>query len=472
MSRLFPPVPRAALQRRLIGALVASLLAVGTPAMAAGPDPDTAIADAIAARAKGDFAAARKLLTAVLAANAEHARALHELAVLHAIFGELSDAAALFKRALQADPAMTASRKNLAEVLRAAGRFSEALPHFKALQDHAPSRDVALRGIAICEEAMGRPENAVAALDALAKTHKDDDMARWVKQQRALLVAGRADAGISVGAAEAEGDAHFKDGRHQHAAHWYALACRKGPTADRCYKHAVALLAVRDFLGAVGALRKALKRDPGHMPSLSAWPTAVRKLRGEGGGAQVVELSKQKRAATLRAAKALVDGDLLLARRIAVAARGTPQHGVVLELIEAESLLRDGYPGPAEKILRRVLRTKPKHPVAAQALADVMFQRGRPEAARHLAALPRPMSAPLSAPDDVRAAYGSPTRDLASFSQWRRAAFDRRLRMLLDPGVKPPHAFSFQDAIDPESVRAAPVVEPPRPAPKRRRRRR
>lgn len=450
-------------------AAVTAALWVAAPAFAI--DADKTIGEALAARGSGDYVRARSLLQTVLVEDTKNARALHELGVLHAIFGELDRAAAMFERALQADPTLTASRRNLAEILRAAGHHERALEHFKTLRNNAAngdatarnsnSRDIALRGIAICEEAMGRPEAAIAALDELSKHHKDDDMARWVLQQRALLVAARKDAGVSVGMAEKEADLHFRAKRYMHAAHWYDFACRRAQTADRCHRAGIAQLGAGDYLTAVGSLRRALILDPKHLPSLSAWPTAVRKLREVGSGALNVDLPVDAGSRPIqRAAKALLDGDLLLARRTAKTGQSGPMNGVVLRLIEAEALLRDGYRRPADEIYRAILRAAPGHHLAAAGRAEVLFLDRRYPTARSVARLAKPPSPPANATAEVTAAYGSPNRDLQAYVQWRRRTFDHHMRMLLDPGVKPPPPFSFSDAIDPESVRphAAPAA--------------
>jgi len=392
-----------------LGAVVLALM-LAVPALAA--PGDDAIATALAARRAGDFDKAQKILLAVVTDAPSNARALHELATLHAIHGELKRAADLYERALVADPSLTASRRALAEVLRAQGRCTAALPHFRKLEADGASRAIGLRGVAVCEEAAGNPEAALAALDALAREHPGDEFGRWAARQREVVKAAGKQGSISAEIAAKEGDAHFRRRRFDAAAAWYDHACRKGPTANRCYRHGIALLGARDFLGAVSALRGALRLDPGHMPSLSAWPTAVRMLRTEGaGGLDVGLVAPDREPAEKRAARALLDGDLLLARRTAEAGLKAGG-GVVLRLQRAEALLRDGFTGAADKDYRAVLAKHPKHGVARQGRAVVYFRQRRFHAARRLAGLKAPPLPPVAASAEVRAAYGSPTRDL------------------------------------------------------------
>lgn len=462
---------------RAVFAIVIGLsLVVISPAFADAPNrSDAQIAAALAARKSGDFDAAQRILQAVVTDDPRNARALHELATLLAIHGELAKAAAGYESALAADPTQTASRRALAEVLRGQGRCDAALPHLRALKDDPASRARALRGTAVCEQATGNRQGAIEALDTLASEQRGTTLGAWAAQRRKLVDNAGADAQISAATAQAEGARHFAARRYGAAAAWFEHACRTEATPDRCYQHGIALLATREFLAAVGALRTALKLDPAHAPSLSAWPTAARMLRGVGAGGLQVDLTGgQQRPATQRAAQALLDGDLLLARRIADSAlKASGGKGVVLRLERAEALLRDGFFGAADKDLRFVLGRTPAHPVARAARAELMFLQGRVIKARNLAGLTAPPTAPVGASDEVRAAYGSADRDLQAFAAWRRAAFDHRMRMLLDPGVKPPATFAWRGTLDVESLRAAtaPPAAARQPAQRKPRRR-
>ncbi|GEM_PF-2771287 len=433
---------------------------------------DDAIGKAIELRKSGQFDTALKLLQAVIVNDPSNARAFLELGVLHAIHGDLGRASEAFRQALRLDPKMVAARRNLAETLRADGKHDEALPMYRDLARMPKYRVLALRGTAICAEGAGRKEDARAALNTLKREQAGTAVASWADIRLRVLSDTGADAGISAEAAEKEGNAHFVAGRHAHARAWYQHACDVGPTADRCFRLAITQMGAHDFLAAVASLRKSLAIDPGHMPSLSAWPTAMRWLRTRGDGALNVDLptATDERPIT-RAAKAIIDGDNLLATRICDAALKGPDKGVVLTLIRAESWLRRGSLSRADTDLKAILAKTPDHVAARQMRAEVMFLSRRFATARYLAGLQKPATAPPGSPDAVRAAYGSPTRDLEAFVRWRRANIIERLQGLVDPGTRAPAPFSWTDRVDPESIRVA-LAEPAKAAKKPRKRKR
>ena len=166
----------------------------------------------------------------------------------------------------------------------------------------------------------------------------------------------------------------------------------------------------------------------------------------------------------VRAAKALLNDDLLLAEKIATAAEKKPGSGLVLHLLAAEALLRSGHARRAEKKLRAALKARPKHPVASRALAEALYRSGRLVEARRRIGLAQPGAS----------ASADRAPDLAHFCRWRRSAFDHQLRMMLDPGIKPLAPYKPAEAVNPESIRLpTPTVQPtPKKKQTRRRRRR
>ena len=184
---------------RIFAFIAACMMVVSAHAL----DKNKTIGDAINARRKGDFAVAKKLLHGVLVDNSNDPRALHELAVLHALFGELHKAGTIFNRALQAAPTMTTTRRNLAEVLRATGDYKAALAHFEKLRNDPLSRRVALRGIVVCQEALGHGTAARAALQQLAAQQPPDDISRWAQKRHKMALSGP-EKTISVEVAESQ----------------------------------------------------------------------------------------------------------------------------------------------------------------------------------------------------------------------------------------------------------------------------
>lgn len=416
-----------------------------------------AIAQAIADRKAGRFKEAFAVLNALLETDARNARAHHELGVLYALHGQFAEATNHLRVATTLAPTSVASRRNLAEVLRADGQHAVALAEYARIVDDLDARPAALRGLALCHEALGKPAEAEQALQTLAKDYADTREGGWAIQHLQWLKAQQDSGEVTPAVAEREGIVLFGEGRYEAAADWLAFALRAGPSADRAYRYGMALLAGRDYLGAVAALQLALTLDQGHAAARSAWPTAVAKLRVAGEGGLTIDLAPEDgEPPTRRAARALREGDLLLAMQIASTALKGPHKGLVLELQYAEALLRDGRLGPAEAALKRVLKARPDHPTARAALAEIAWRRASFSQARKLANLPAPVAGPLGPEATSREA-----RDLARFVRWRRAAFDHTMGMLLDPGLRPRPAYQPDDGLDAESVRKPPPTGNP-----------
>ncbi len=426
---------------------------------------DVGVRAALEARKGGQFKRAFDLLAALVAQFPKNARIRHELGVLYAVHGQFDLASAQLGEALRLDPNLVAARRGVAEVLRASNRCGEALPHYAALLRQSTQRPVALRGLALCREATGDTVGSRAALAQLTRDHGDTDAGRWAKSYLRLVDAapkGR----ISAATAEREGLLHFRAKRYAEAGAWFELACRRGPSADRCYRLGVARLGERDFLAAAIAFRQALQLDAKHLPTLSAWPTAARKLRQEARGGLRADFADSGRApAALRVAAALRDDNLLLAEQIASAAIAGGHKGRVVRLLRAEGRLRSGQITAAEKDVREVLRVAPGLVVARHCLAAIYVRKHQPALARPFAGLPALPTPPagLSWP-----ATANPDADLAGFVRWRHAAIDHMLRRMSDPGLKPYPAFVPPTPLNPESIRAA-VPPAPLAAPRRRR---
>ncbi len=459
------------MSRFLLTAFIATCALASTAWAADGadnPNPSTersganlAIGMAVDARKAGQFEQAHEILSQILKTQPDNARAHHELGVLYALHGQLKKAASHLEKALLGNSAAVVSERNLAEVLRADGQHAKALTHYKTFEHDIDARPIALRGLALCHEALGKLAEATKALQTLARDYGETEPGKWAVSHLDELSHSTEQAPISVEQAEREGSRLFEEGRYDGAGYWLGHALKLAPTADRAFRKAVCLLAIRDYLGAVAALKHALRLDGGHRPSLSAYPTALRKLRTEGkGGIQVSIRQSDNSPPTVRAARALLEDDLLLAERIATVAAKRPGGGLVLKLLGAEALLRAGHPRRAEKVLRSTLKARPKHPAATRALAEALYRTGRIVQARRLVGL---------APPDATGSEKS-AEDLAHFSRWRRSSFDHQLRMMLDPGIKPQAAYQPAEVFNPESIRpAAPVVQP---APERRKTRR
>ncbi len=449
-----------------------SATAAMTPAQATSLS--AAIADRKAGRYAEAFAALRLLTTSASALG----RPWHELGVLYTLHGQFDDARRAFETAIEREPGLDAARHSLAEVLRADGRFSAALPHYRALVDGRAGGLSSLQGLASCLLAVGDKAEAQTALASLQLADPGGEAGAWAAERLAALqreAAAASAAPADLADVEAQGTRHFDAGRFREAADLFGVACREAPSAERCYRQAVALLACRRYLDAVGALRAALAVDRGHLPSLSAWPTALRKVRQEGSGGLNVEFADADAGwPPARAVAALLSGDRLLAERVAntallAAPAGAPA-SILLLLVRGEARLRRGDPGRSRADFELILRRVPTHSLARAGVVACGLAEGRDAWARSTLGLVAPPSPPegVEVPMDY-----DPDADLHAWSRWRSDEVEHRLRMFLDPGIKPRPAFTAPVLIDVDAMRPAMAVESADTAktPPRRRRR-
>ncbi|MCO4760528.1 MAG: hypothetical protein KC502_03445 [Myxococcales bacterium] len=415
---------------------------------AAQRDVDSGVTSALKSRSSGDFKAAFATLSRLASAHPKSARVHHELGVLYALHGQFEAAGKRFSAALTLDPKMVAARRGLAEVLRAADRCPRALVHYAQLAKSPSQRPVALRGLALCRTITGDDAGATAALEQLTRDFSDTAPGRWAAATLAAMKAAPAGQ-ITAAQAEREGLRHFRLKQYARAASWFEYACQHGPTADRCYRLGVAHLGQRSFLAAAIAFRRALLKNPKHLPTLSAWPTAAKLLRKQGGGGVAADfVSAGAGWPAKRVAEALLNDDLLLAEQLASATIKSGHKGRVVRLLRAECRIRRGQLRSAERDLQAVLRGRPGLTVAKHALAAVYVALGQFSQARTMAGL----QAPQSPPPGVRWPK-PPNDDLRAFVRWRRAAINHSLRRLSDAGLKPFPAFSPPPVPNPESIR-------------------
>ncbi len=426
-----------------------------TPAGARGSANETRISQGIKAanqaRRSGKFSEAFSQLAQLAKRYSEDPRIQHELGVLYAIHGQLGEAASRLGNALRLDPLMMESRRGLAEVLRADGRCHRALGHYQKLVDRSRHRVVGLRGVALCQEMLGDLDAARAALQLLIRDHGEAPIGAWAKDYLPSLDSSQ---GVTPRAAEREGMLHFKSKNYAAAAAWFELACGRGPSADRCFRLATARVGCNDLLGASIALRVALRIDPKHMPSLSAWARVARGLRARGKGGVGVRLSgNHGKPVEQRIAEALLEDDLLLAEQLATASIQSGNKGRVLRWLRAETRLRSGHLTWASDDLDVIERKHKKLSQVTYARAAIAARLQQWQSARKilgLAAPPRPPEGrELPAEVDVQT-------DIKAFLRWRRSATDHQIRRLLDVGLRPFAEFVPPVFFNPESVRRWP----------------
>lgn len=445
----------------------AAAAAPSAAARSSAQAPDASpISRALVLREAGRHGEALALLQAHLRQSPHDARAWAEVGLLYAVHGQLEDARAALEAALRLAPGDAAILHNLAEVLRSDGRFAAALPHYAAL---AASGDAAaLRGQALCLLGLARRAEAKTVLTALASRADAGPLSQWAQEQLARLAsAGDGTTDADVLAADAERERLLAAGSSRAAADLGVGLCHQAPTPDRCHRAAVAALAARDYLAAVGALRAALRLRPDHLPALSAWPTALRKLRSEGlGGAPVgfqIDAGEAAGTAEVRARRALLAGDWLVAERIAATAIAAGKAGVVLLLCRAEALLRLGDGRGARIAFEALATRRPSLDLARSGIAAAAWSEGLVDLARQAAALPPRIELPVGVelPDGFDA-----DADLRAAVLHHRDEVDRRLAMGLDPGRRPGQPSRVRQTIDVEALRVVPAPSAPPAAPR------
>lgn len=436
--------------------LGAAWLLAAPPAGAAAPvaAPATSPVDqAVALRQAGQFDQAAKLLLQWLGDHPEDARARTELGVLYALHGQLRPALDQFGLAVQADPKLRAARWNLAETLRADERCTEALPHYAKLVEDDPRDGPPYKGQVLCGAILGQWDAALAACDLLGKRFPGTSLGKWADSQRDRIAQMRAGGAPTVGQMEAEGKQLFAEKRYADAAVWLAAAAAQEPSADRHYRHAMALLGAQDLLGCQAALDRAIKLDSNHQPARMAMATVARALRNFGSGAADIGFDKLDETIERALARALADSDGVVARQLAqlvTSAKDAKPFGAVAYLLAGEVLLRDGQAAKALELFDKAVKAKANHDAARKASADAMVQLGRYADARKLAQLPPP---PPHVADNA---------DLPVFVRQRRIEFTHQLKMMLDPGVRPLPAIVDLVAGD---LPLPPPPAPPPPAP-------
>ncbi len=452
---------------------------------AAGREPNAAeakaLATAIGERKAGRFEAALTAFKALVALAPELPRAWHELGLLYAIHGQFDEAQAAFERALELGPDARHTRLALAEILRADAKFIAASGHYRRLLAGATDGERLTLGksLALCALGAGNADAARAELQSLVATDGEGETGRWARERLAALDA----------AAQTPGDAAEVDreverliaaGRAAEAADLAGLACREAPSGDRCYREAVAALAVRDYLRAAMALRAALRADPNHLASRSAWPTTLRKLRSEGvmaGQAAADDASSGDGptalpgglSPALRCAQVLRAGDTLLAEKIATAPALGDRPGAALLFCRAEARLRRGDSRRARTDFEALLTQRPGHELARIGIAITYWQEGRAALARSSAGLP--VAEPLPMGVELPDGYDGDA-DLRALQRWQRDEADHRLAMALDPGRRPRPARQEVLLLDVEALRPPAPVLPAAPDPGARGRKR
>jgi predicted O-linked N-acetylglucosamine transferase (SPINDLY family) len=109
----------------------------------------------------GDFGRAERLYDLAIAADPNHAGALHNLAILRAGMDRVPEAIELLQRAIAADPSTPEARFNLATVLLGEGQAERSIPEFEAALALRPAYPEALVNLGRALAMLGRDEAAL-----------------------------------------------------------------------------------------------------------------------------------------------------------------------------------------------------------------------------------------------------------------------------------------------------------------------
>lgn len=324
----------------------------------------------------------------------------HELGVSFADLGDLEKAAASFERALALAPDFARARQALGEVRRRQKRFGEALDQFKAALAVAPEDVATWYGVAATLRAQKKNGEALHALRRLVRA-ADNPMAPPVieanKEIAALDKAGVREVAWGVeGEPDAvgetptptptvatapgtltrhDGDAEFTERRYLAALERYLGAWSdEGPDAVLAYKIGATFAVMNDDRQALAWWRKALAIDPGRELVARHLALLVAKLRQS--GAEVSDGGGDGGDAVARAKEALRLGDPGSALFLV---KGSDRPGAAA--VEAEARLRLGDFARARAIFEELLGEDPEDRVAKGGLAETLLRMGQAGAA-------------------------------------------------------------------------------------------
>jgi predicted O-linked N-acetylglucosamine transferase (SPINDLY family) len=209
-----------------------------------------------AAQETGDLAQAEGLYSKALAADPDHAGALHNLAVLRANAGAAIEAMELLRRAIQADPHTPEARFNLGTLFLAHGELDAAAAELSAALAIRPDYLEALVNLGRVRSLQGDADGALALLE------------------KAEALAPHFGPGLMT-----LGSLLMARARYAEAGQRYALALHLDPTfAEAAYNVANALKALGRQDEAIAFYDRALELQPGYLDALVNRANALREI--------------------------------------------------------------------------------------------------------------------------------------------------------------------------------------------------
>ena len=154
--------------------IFAAVLAAIVATVAAPAAQEASFGRAAALQQSGDLDGAAAEYRRFLADHPDSVEARSNLGVVLARLGRLEEAIAAYREALGIAPANSAVRLNLALALYKSARLAEASETFDRVLAEQPGNLQARYLSADCKLQLGRPADAVALLEPLTATHRDD----------------------------------------------------------------------------------------------------------------------------------------------------------------------------------------------------------------------------------------------------------------------------------------------------------
>ena len=266
---------------------------------------------------QGQYSAAHAQLESVVAANPDYVEGLRLLAGTKQVLGDVVQAEALLRRALQVDPAWPPTLTTLAELLLSSGRTTEAFPLLERAVRSSPRAAFLLARLYMDA---GQP---AAALDVATL---------W-------LNSGKADMPLAELLVTA-----------------YAALGRQGDGLDHCRR----LVAATSAGNSGGAAAMAGTSPGAAVPSGAAAPV----------GASHGLVAEYALALALNAAQQPAEAALVASRVLARSQPGAPLH-----YVHARSLIDLERFDEAELALRECLRLEPRRAEAHDRLAQLVWMR-------------------------------------------------------------------------------------------------
>lgn len=238
--------------------------------------PPAALQFAVTAFQRGDWAEAERLCRGVLAAQADHFRALQFLAVIALESGRTQEAIDLLSRACAIDPGSAQVHNNLGVALGRMQRHADALQSYERALDLDPdyaechyNRGNALRDLGRYADALPSYERAIALAPSAAAAHNEHGsmLQRLGRSADALVSHDRALA-LQPDFAEAwnnRGVALASLERHAEALSCYDRALALKPDyAEASNNRGVALGWLKRYAEALASFERALAQRPGY----------------------------------------------------------------------------------------------------------------------------------------------------------------------------------------------------------------